>query len=435
MYTIKNDILELVNSSYNVNNCELSEYGRNYRIYLDKISRVKFNLENNTSNYIPFKNEYFINEEISNYRIVNNDSDQIKIENTLRHIILCIQLNRLLKHIYNLDDICEIDDNLVGAKDFVTTNSSRFSRFLMDIFKNSNLINQIDQYKEIGDFLTHDGRDFMAEKIHNIKISNIDFLLYNLKSIDTCCLYNISFTDDFELNMRRRYDNIDQFGYKGVWFTPEKAFLKQYMCLSLGKITNLATYTPIIRSFILKKEKKEINNLLILSNNCQNNIKVLDAVCKCLNIYIDTYSTYHKFRNFYKSQTLHPNFNYYLVYMLNYINSLNPNKKINGWINIEDSSEIFIQDPEEYLTQIKEEKINFVKYVDQDTQQIISIDYNKTDSIIKKCSDGNISKANTHLYDEIDNEIICDETTNKTNIIYKNIQKICDTYINLFDFF
>lgn len=86
MYTIKNDIIELVNSSYNVNNGELSEYGRNYGIYLDKISRVKFNLENNTSNYIPFQNEYFTNKDFSNYRIVNNDSDQIKIENTLRHI-------------------------------------------------------------------------------------------------------------------------------------------------------------------------------------------------------------------------------------------------------------------------------------------------------------------------------------------------------------
>jgi len=433
MYTIKNDIIELVNSSYNVNNGKLSEYGRNYGIYLDKIERVKYNLENNTSNYIPFKNEYFTNEEIS--RIVNIDSDPIKIENTLRHIILCIQLNRLLKSIYDLDDICNINDNLVLAKYYITENPSKYSRFLMDIFKNSNLINQIDQYKDIDSSLPYDGRYFMSEKIHNIKISNIDFLLYNLKSINTCCLYNISFMNDFELKMNRTYNkNKHIFKYKGVWFTPEKAILKNYMCLSLGKIT--PTYTPTIRSFLVQRQ---INNLLMLSNDCKNNIIVLDAVCKYLNINIPDDPIYITYKKYYNSQTRHPDFNYYLVYMLNFINHtyrFNPDKKINGWINIEDSSEIFIQDPEEYLIIDKKEEINYVKYEDRETGQI-SIDYQKGSTNNKKvCSDTNYIRANTHLYDAANNEIMIDYIEdNKSNDIYKNIQIICGKYINLFDFY
>ena len=94
--------------------------------------------------------------------------------NHASQFLITIKQNQI-KSKNDLKNIIYIFHNYVNKKN----NKQLFHVYDLDMYKNSNLINQIDQYKEIGDFLTYDSRTFMAEKIHNIK-KNLKIIIFFL---------------------------------------------------------------------------------------------------------------------------------------------------------------------------------------------------------------------------------------------------------------
>ena len=106
-------------------------------------------------------------------------------------------------------------------------------------------------------------------------------------------------------------------------------------------------YFPCFNYFSINMD---IPNIIIISNDCGLNIKIIESTITKLKIKdLESKRKKHILENYLKGGCNHPSNNYYLAVYIYELNEIQENIKINGWINIVDSDEIFILRPIEFL--------------------------------------------------------------------------------------
>ena len=191
-----------------------------------------------------------------------------------------------------------------------------------------------------------------------------EFMITKIQKSDNKHIFNINFDKDFITKFNKGNINrirtekkgfTEPFNYNGLWTTCLKNFTNRYLQDSITNVKkyslDINNYSAKIYTFILKKD---ISNMLLISSNVEYNINILNISCKFLNIKLP--DNYEKLIENYKN--IGSSDNYYLVYIINTINSINTeDKHINGWFNDSDSYEIFIENTEKYLEIINIENI------------------------------------------------------------------------------
>lgn len=188
-----------------------------------------------------------------------------------------------------------------------------------------------------------------------------------------------------DLSRDQNLQNIKK--YCGVWFTMSINWTIYYLNKKISKMRNQLwddSFNPSIGFF---KLKSDIPNMLLLNNDVNYNISALEEIIKEYNIDKSLIgSDYEILKNKYLSGT-HQDTNY------NYAAIICRIPQISGWINLQDSDEIFLKNPANYLQLDKKYKIT--KIIDNLTN--ITIERGK--SISRSGFGFNDISNRIHLYE------------------------------------
>ena len=287
--------------------------------------------------------------------------DEKNLFNDIQTLILFFKIYNYLREKFTETNITKISkDQLLNSLKSISPDDHSYEK-INKIFNAItddellNILNKLNKYKEYFNFTPYHSKLVKNEYddyVYNVILSDTDFFLTTVKH-NTSFIFHVDFTPNFIDNFKTGSDKTyDGYTYKGLWFTTIPTMMSYYIkeaCVnSTGLNSSNFTTKPVIslNYFVIIKE---IPNVMVLSNNCNFNIRVLVETIRKLKIkdldeglkneLVDKYLT---------PDCKHGVKNYYFAVYINELNKINTTK-INGWINIIDSGEIFICFPDEFL--------------------------------------------------------------------------------------
>jgi hypothetical protein len=403
--------------------------------------------------YLTYKNKYlnslkqiggkFLLDDIYNLddfvynRVVEPTEEKIIL--TLQHIIFAKQIENLLKNKLNIDDVKSDNLDIKKIINILVPEKKDIYDFIFNNYTLSDFNNVVNKIAKINSLVFFQFDKSYHDKVFEIIKKNKRFVTYTLHTIDTCCLYNISFSNTFDeefskgniertrVEKKEKFPTIHPYNFTGLWFKTNKSDLTYYLHRAISNqhkdSSRKATFFPTIRTF---KIIKNIPNILIFSSYCPLNVEILEETCTRLNKKIPDTDQYAIFRKLYIDNT-HEYYNYFLVWMINEINRINPcsfDEQLNGWLCPADNNEIFIQNTKEYISITERELISKIIYDDEEDPKHGKIIYENQNII---------NFINTYLYKlyQSNNAEIITEINNNNNIL-PDIYQICNNHIYLY---
>lgn len=239
---------------------------------------------------------------------------------------------------------------------------------IIDLLNNINIIS--NRKKTIGKLLTPKSEsDELKELlsripkvIESIYLATIDKDAINIKNRYIYNYFSHPYQTIPGINEGQQYfndlsgiDNVSIKKYCGIWFTMDIQYVIYYLDKAIRKKTGQLwddTFTPTVSCFQLKTD---IPNMLLLNNSAKYNIEALEEILQQNNIIKNiSEQDYNILRNKYISGR-HQDTNYFLAAILCRI------PEISGWINLQDSDEIFIKSPHLYLELKEKHNITQIK--------------------------------------------------------------------------
>jgi hypothetical protein len=427
---------------------ELADISHTYNIAKDKsIIPTEYDIKKNIIYSLLNKGGIFIDIDDFIYTpkelydlTYSKDEDKIELNSkvlvTVFNIIFALQVEILLKKIFKIDNLDDIPDDISLLIEY--SKNKMIKKIFFDGIRKEQLIliiQLVKKYKDYTDFMSECGFFAIPVMYRIIKFKFPDeFMITKIQKSDNKYMFNINFDKDFITkfnsgNIRRirteKKGFTEPYNYNGLWTTCLKHFTNRYLEESIKNVKkyslDINNYFATIYTFRLRKD---ISNMLLISSNVEYNIKVLDISCKLLNIKLP--DNYDKLIENYRN--IDSMDNYYLVYILNTINSINTeDKHINGWFNESDSNEIFIENTEKYLDIQKIDNIYKIYQDENDGKGTMTLIYDKNTKYLKNISTYLLSFNYFVLYNE--SNIIIDmgiDTCYKfDNVIMR------DTFLNL----
>ena len=306
------------------------------------------------------------------YFVYDNDHplDKNYLENDIKILILFYQIYNYLQDKLKENDMTKISkkelfDNL-KLIDNKNNKYNEINKIFNSITNNEELdivLKKLNNYKKYFEFTNEHiflVRNNYDKYINNIILSDNDYFLTTIKK-NNDNIFTISFSKNFIHYFKSnkiKNDKKREINYTGIWFTTDPYLMIYYLDNSFRITKNFTNkdYEPTFNYFSINKD---IPNIMVLSNDCVLNMEIIKKTIKILNIKDIEDNIKNKILDNYinkKGGCVHGEDNYYFAFYIYELNKINLTK-INGWINIIDSSEIFISNPNEFLTLKKYKKI------------------------------------------------------------------------------